>query len=522
MKSILTIIAFTLFFPLHTFSQVRNYKETIPERLTAERLREIQKSNHDDLQRLNDKESFLLKSKNSNWQMPLRDPHRDFYEQCGFNTNDSRTTINKTQLENGFLSVEQINQRWNGSAWVNNLKYSDIYDGNNNKIESIYQNWSNSAWVNEFKRSYTYNENNNPTGGLFQVWDGSVWVNSGKISYTYDGVNKTEELRLRWYNYVWENSEIFSYIYDSKNNNTEEIRQEWDGSVWVNYWKDLYTYNESNNKTEYVNQFWDDFDTIWVNNWKDSYTYDGNNNLAQKVAQDWYLNDSVWVNTYKESYTYDGNNNLIEYLVQVWDSQVWVNNFIELSTYDGNTNLTQKISQNWDDSVWVNYFRYSYTYDGNHNLTEGLDQYWDSFVWVNQQNYLSLYDGDNNLIEKIQKIWNRASSTWENEDKDSYSYVPITSVNEDLNSVNFYRLSNNYPNPFNPSTSIQYAISNRQFVSLKVYDILGTEIETLVNEEKSAGKYELNWNAANLPSGVYFYRLQAGDFVQTRKMILLK
>lgn len=85
-----------------------------------------------------------------------------------------------------------------------------------------------------------------------------------------------------------------------------------------------------------------------------------------------------------------------------------------------------------------------------------------------------------------------------------------------------FSLSQNYPNPFNPLTSINYAIGKRQFVTLKVYDILGNEIVTLVNDEKSAGNYEVNFNASNIPSGVYFYRLQAGSFAQTNKMILLK
>ena len=88
---------------------------------------------------------------------------------------------------------------------------------------------------------------------------------------------------------------------------------------------------------------------------------------------------------------------------------------------------------------------------------------------------------------------------------------------------NNFELFQNYPNPFNPSTKISYSIIQAGLVfTLKIYDVLGTEIETLVNEEKPTGTYELNWNAANLPSGIYFYRLQAGSFVQTRKMILLK
>jgi hypothetical protein len=89
-----------------------------------------------------------------------------------------------------------------------------------------------------------------------------------------------------------------------------------------------------------------------------------------------------------------------------------------------------------------------------------------------------------------------------------------------------FSLSQNYPNPFNPSTTIQFAISNRQFVTLKVYDLIGKEIATLVNEYKSAGSYEVEFKPAssikNLASGIYFYRLQAGDFVITKKMTLLK
>lgn len=85
-----------------------------------------------------------------------------------------------------------------------------------------------------------------------------------------------------------------------------------------------------------------------------------------------------------------------------------------------------------------------------------------------------------------------------------------------------FKLSQNYPNPFNPTTSLQFAIGSRQFVSLKVYDVLGKEIVTLVNEEKEAGEYAVEFDGANLTSGIYYYRLEAGIFSETRKMVLLK
>ena len=88
--------------------------------------------------------------------------------------------------------------------------------------------------------------------------------------------------------------------------------------------------------------------------------------------------------------------------------------------------------------------------------------------------------------------------------------------------VETYRLEQNYPNPFNPTTNITYVLPKAENVSLKVYDVLGREVATLVNEVKPAGAYTVPFNASNLASGVYFYKLQAGSFVQTKKMMLVK
>ena len=105
----------------------------------------------------------------------------------------------------------------------------------------------------------------------------------------------------------------------------------------------------------------------------------------------------------------------------------------------------------------------------------------------------------------------------------------ILFVNDDVVNVSseetvpaeFY-LSQNYPNPFNPSTNFEFRIAKSGFVTLKIYDVLGNEISTLVNEEKSAGIYEVNFNGEGLSSGMYFYTLKAGNYSETKKMILLR
>jgi hypothetical protein len=107
---------------------------------------------------------------------------------------------------------------------------------------------------------------------------------------------------------------------------------------------------------------------------------------------------------------------------------------------------------------------------------------------------------------------------------------PLTgplSITPDENFINkSFELEQNFPNPFNPSTTIRYSIPNgakqSQLVTLKVYDVLGNEVATLVNVEKQAGNYEVEFNAMELTSGIYFYKIQAGSLIETKKMLLLR
>jgi len=101
---------------------------------------------------------------------------------------------------------------------------------------------------------------------------------------------------------------------------------------------------------------------------------------------------------------------------------------------------------------------------------------------------------------------------------------PPVSVDDDANTTvpTEFSLEQNYPNPFNPATIIKFTISDLRFTTLKVYDVLGSEVSILLNEEKPAGIYEVEFDASSLPSGIYFYKLQAGSFVETKKMVLLK
>jgi len=108
--------------------------------------------------------------------------------------------------------------------------------------------------------------------------------------------------------------------------------------------------------------------------------------------------------------------------------------------------------------------------------------------------------------------------------------LSVTDADKNLNRPNDFVLYQNYPNPFNPTTKIKYQIPNviaseakqSVLVTLKVYDAIGTVVRTLVNEEKSFGEYDVRFDASGLPSGIYFYKLEAGNYTETKKMLLLK
>ncbi|MFH1528397.1 MAG: T9SS type A sorting domain-containing protein, partial [Bacteroidota bacterium] len=114
-----------------------------------------------------------------------------------------------------------------------------------------------------------------------------------------------------------------------------------------------------------------------------------------------------------------------------------------------------------------------------------------------------------------------------NENDNTAYYTPqlniITAIEENIGILGQnFSLSQNYPNPFNPSTTIRYDLPQGGMVSIRVYDMLGIEVKTLVNEYNSAGSYRVEFNASNLSSGTYFYRLTTENFTEIKKLILVK
>ncbi len=187
---------------------------------------------------------------------------------------------------------------------------------------------------------------------------------------------------------------------------------------------------------------------------------------------------------------------------------------VELSSFSAAV-IGQNVKLNWTTETEVN----NYGFEVERCALSAERQAWEKIGFVN---------GNGNSNSSKNYSFNDKTATGgkysyrlkqiDNDGQFEYSNI----IEVDINLPLEFSLNQNYPNPFNPSTKISFQIAETAFTSLKVFDVLGNEIESIVNKEMQAGSYEVNFDAGNLSNGVYFYKLQAGSFVQTKKMLLLK
>jgi len=231
----------------------------------------------------------------------------------------------------------------------------------------------------------------------------------------------------------------------------------------------------------------------------------------------------MWVNQLLYSFTYDGAGHPTSDVFQFWNGTTWVNNLSFTLAYDVSGNETQFLYQTWNGSAWTNVYKYDYSFDGANREIGYIFQTWTSGAWLNSDSYSYTLDGFGNRAVALHQAWNGGTSSWVNKDRTTSTWKQhISGVRDLAGTPSGFRLSDNYPNPFNPETKINFSVPGERFVSLAIYDVLGREVATLVRERKQRGEYSITWNAAGQPSGVYFYRVVAGTFVQTKKMVLMK
>ncbi len=186
-----------------------------------------------------------------------------------------------------------------------------------------------------------------------------------------------------------------------------------------------------------------------------------------------------------------------------------------VSTYDGSGKILSIIDSSYHSGTWAWPPPYNFSYNSDNNL--------DSCVTGEEENNycqpkgILLYDHYGNAFLEWFDSGYKGFKIFP-----YYSNLSSVGVTKSKSTPTNFYLSQNYPNPFNPSTTIRYDLSGNYFVSLKVYDVLGREVATLVNARQPAGSHSVTFNADRFPSGVYFYRLVSDSYTASRKMIFIK
>jgi hypothetical protein len=369
-----------------------------------------------------------------------------------------------------------------GVVWIGAQNILYKYDhGNWELIDTILQLQLNIAVVSDIEISgegdvwiCIYRGFGAYSNGLYNYNNGWIYGIPG----TYDpGRIFIDELDNLWVTFInfWPHQMLWNKI------------GKYDGSDWevidifgAHGLRDLVVRNDTIFVTTYFGDLKAYADTTW------QFIIPHEEWLVEKV---WKYENRIWIGGEKFCEFYGDTLSIIEPITEF----LYINNSRPLSLRVENDQILWIGTNNGHLIKFIDSLDVVTGYTGNAIVDIEIDKYNNKWVLINNVGLL-LFNEDGIL-----------------DVKNNFKYSPYGLV-----------LSHNHPNPFNPITTIKYQIPDLSFVSLKIYDILGNEITTLVNEEKPAGTYEVEFAGTGLPSGIYFYQLRAGSFVEIKKMVLMK
>ena len=379
--------------------------------------------------------------------------------------------------------------------WVHVSRMIEVYDNAGRVIQIASEDYIDGEWKAKWRMLFEYQDNSQDVYILMTEW----WD------------EETEE----WDNYGFRTR----YVAYQNGLPTESIEEQW-YDEWLPFMKSVMTWTADRMPLETLDYEWTG--DSWELSGRERWIWE--NGLLMEVVNEWW-DGEVWVVDIRWTYTYDNNGNEIEYIFQMsdWLTGELKNFFRELTSYDAQGNATESIDQIWDDEneEWSDISKTIYEeYDNRGNLIRSVDYMHLFDTWVPSSRDHYHYDGNGDLQMQVIEVWSGVE--WHLAYRVLYSGFDPTNVAPGEGLPDGITLMQNYPNPFNPSTTIRYSIPERIHVVLSIFNTLGQEIARLVDEELEAGNHAVTFEAAHLPSGVYIYRLQAGESVQSKKLMLLK
>lgn len=377
-------------------------------------------------------------------------------------------------------------------------------DNTRQRMDSII---SNSITGGKLKMIFEYDNNDNIVEQFIGGWiSGSGWFYDSRNELFYDENQKLIlQLDLKWNSIGWDSSARINYSYNTQNQLIQFIYQ---------------VYNEN----------------IWENFRRVSFYYDLNGNEIQLLEEEW---QNGWINKLLNTNYFSAINKRDSLFVQVWNSINWENYAKTTFSYNQQTQFLESFSAIiWNNGAWENFIRRKITNDTNGNQILQVDQIWNGVNWENSIRRVYTYDNLNYILTAYCELWN--GNQWYLDDgiipiknPDGFSrdfdmnnvfiFYKTTSTVAELNlTPENFKLFQNYPNPFNSTTTIKYTIPHSGKVTLKIFDLMGSEVATVVDKYQTTGSYEVAFQTVNLSSGIYLYQIRAGKFIATKKSILIK
>ncbi|MCK9210775.1 MAG: T9SS type A sorting domain-containing protein [Ignavibacteriaceae bacterium] len=415
-----------------------------------------------------------------------------------------QTGLSTVQISSIITYQEELTQQWSNGNWMSTQKTVTTLDTSNWTMIDVYSfNNPQTGWQNQSKLEFHFKYMGTTLGFLqlkMYAFSGTDWKLQGQSDFSYDAndflilVNQQMDFGAGLMPYS-----KTTYTNNSAGLPLTETTEQLNFTTFSmeNYRKTTYLYNLSNPKELQTETRSDWRTNQWMDTLKTSYTR--NSKLLSTIeVEQAFTNPTTLQNLNRHEYTYDGSDSFVlESLYKYWD-----------------INAT-----NWTESQ-----KRIYTYSATNKELSSLGQLMNQNAWKENDRTTSSYNVDDNITKELYESY--LGSSWVNQSQTLYTYNP-TAVEDGAITANSFKLFDSYPNPFNPTTTINYELPTSSFVTLKVYDILGNEIATLVNEYKSAGKYQTSFDAKNisnqqLSSGTYFYQLQTDGKIITKKMILLR
>lgn len=427
----------------------------------------------------------------------------------------------------GDLRTEALFQKWINSKWENDKKYEFKYDANNQLIEWLEVWYRESKWNNKYKRTYSYNSNDGLNVSLLQTWNPSFgWVDIKKYTCQYDVNNILIEV-IKWFNYAGSLNKSYRwrYTYDLEGNLLSEELRQWKNHKWTEdlltelyYSKEIYL-SERNDWKE--SGGFQGYDSLKFGPYPIHYQYIGTNEISEigctQIAcenmngKDFghylWLGDDYLNGEERYRFKFDW----LSYGKVPFDFKRTIDQDFKTTIHCGKWDIFENPSIPKLNSVKI------YNYDEKGNCIEYIKR---NAKRVNINRNSMEYNEKNNLVYRLDQVWNIIE--WKNRNRYFFTFTPIVDVSAHMDKEIDFGLENNYPNPFNPNTTIEYSLSSSSFVKLDVFDVLGRKIKTIINKEQPQGNYNVEFDASELSSGIYIYRLKAGDFVDAKKMTLMK